>query len=131
MRFRKLLHKELNLSQAMFVSFVNIIFLFFAFLMLTLGFNVSAGLSVKFPHVITNNEFSDAALSLIVSGDNAIYVQDKQVDLKVLRDFLTGYKYTSILIKADKKASLETITGIWNVCKDAGIERISIVTTYN
>jgi biopolymer transport protein ExbD len=70
-------------------------------------------------------------LDLVVSGGNTIYIQDKQVELNVLKSFLSGYKYTSILIKADKKASLEVITGIWNVCKDVGIEKIGIVTTYN
>ncbi|MFA5272093.1 MAG: biopolymer transporter ExbD [Candidatus Omnitrophota bacterium] len=131
MRFRKLLLKESNLSQTSIIAFLNIIFLFFAFLILSSGLNVTSGLNVKFPRVLTNNEFDASTLDLVVSGGNTIYIQDKQVELNVLKSFLSGYKYTSILIKADKKASLEVITGIWNVCKDVGIEKIGIVTTYN
>jgi len=130
-RFKKLLLKEPDLTRATMVSFLNIIFLFFAFLVLSSTFNVTAGLNVKFPHVLSSNELSTSTLNLVVSGDNIIYIQDKQVGLNILKGFLRGYKYTSILIKADKKASLEVITGIWNVCKDVGIEKISIVTTYN
>ncbi len=131
MRFKKLLRKEPDLSQAMTISFLNIIFLFFAFLIFTVGLNIAAGLNIKFPHVLTGKEFSASTLNIIVSQNNTIYVQDKQVDLNILRSFLMGYKYNSILIKADKRTSLEAITGIWNVCKEVGIEKISIVTTYN
>ena len=99
--------------------------------MLSSSFNVTAGLNIKFPQVLSSNEFSASTLSVVVSGDNIIFVQDKQVDLRVLKSFLMGYKYTSILIKADKKTSLEVIIGIWNVCKDVGIDKIGIVTTYN
>jgi len=130
-RFKKLLLKGPDLTQSAMMSFLNIIFLFFAFLAIGSNLNLTAGVNAKFPRVLSGSEFSDSTLSLVVSGDNKIYIQDKQVSLNILKDFLKDYKYTSILIKADKKANLEAVTGIWNVCKDVGIEKISIITTYN
>lgn len=128
MKFRKVLIKEPCMGQVTVISFLNILLIFFAFLMLGAGFTVVPGVNVKLPDVITADELR-SALDIVISKEDSLYIQNKPVSISDVRMFLKKDKYDSVFIKADKDSTVSILTAIWEECKDAGIAKISFATT--
>ena len=55
-------------------------------------------------------------------------VQGKPVIIDDISVFIKKNKYDSVFIRADKNSNVSVLTEIWQVCKAAGIEKISFVT---
>ena len=115
-------------SQTNSIAFLNILLLFFAFLMLSTGFAVVPGMNVKLPDVLTSKELSKI-LNVRISADGTLYVQGNPVFIKDIVMLLKKNKYDSVFIKADNNSNVGVLTEVWQVSKDAGMQRISFVTT--
>jgi len=127
-KFKRRLKKNSYFSQINNISFLNILLLFFAFLMLSTGFAVVPGLNVKLPDVITSKELSKI-LNVRISSDSTLYLEGKPVFIKDVAMLLKKNSYDSVFIKADSAANVGILTEVWQASKDAGIEKISFVTT--
>lgn len=127
MKFKRRLPGGGTFGQVGIIAFLNILLLLFGFLMLSTGFAVVPGVNVKLPDVITSKELS-RILDVRISADNALYVQGKPVIIDDISVFIKKNKYDSVFIRADKNSNVSVLTEIWQVCKAAGIEKISFVT---
>ncbi|MFA5338270.1 MAG: biopolymer transporter ExbD [Candidatus Omnitrophota bacterium] len=127
MKFKRRLSKATYFSQINTISFLNILLLFFSFLMLGTGFAIVPGLNVKLPDVVTSKEFSKI-IDIRISEDDTIYLQGNPAFIKDVTAFLKKNKYETVFIKADKNSNVGVLTQVWQACKEAGIERISFVT---
>ncbi|MDD4955230.1 MAG: biopolymer transporter ExbD [Candidatus Omnitrophica bacterium] len=127
MRFKRRLEKTNFFNQANSIAFLNILLLFFAFLMLSTGFAVVPGLNVKLPDVVTSSELNKI-LIVRISADGTLYVQNKPVFTKDIAGLLKESKYDSVFIKADDSANIGILTEVWQAAKDAGIQKVSFVT---
>lgn len=96
--------------------------------MLSTGFAVVPGMNVKLPDVVTSRELNKI-LDIRIAGDGALYVQGKPVFIKDVVELLKGNKYDSVFIKADNTSNVGALTEVWQAAKEAGIEKISFVTT--
>ncbi len=127
MKFKRRLPNGSTFSQVAIIAFLNILFLFFGFLMLSTGFAVVPGVNVKLPDVITSKELS-RIFDIRISAENALYVQGKPVIIDDISASLKKNKYDSVFIRADKNSNVSILTEVWQACKAAGIEKISFVT---
>jgi len=126
-KFKRRLGKTSYFNQVNNISFLNILLLFFAFLMLGTGFAIVPGLNVKLPNVVTSKELSKM-IDVRISDDDTIYIQGKPAFIKDVAIFLKKNKYDTVFIKADKNSNVGVLTEVWQACKEAGIGRISFVT---
>ncbi|MDD3295891.1 MAG: biopolymer transporter ExbD [Candidatus Omnitrophica bacterium] len=130
MKFKKSARVEAGLHQIDIAPLIDCIFLLLIFFMLTSNFVVMPGINVKLPKALTSEQVDVKSLTLVVSSEDIVYLQDKPYSFKEIEDLLKQNKYDSIFIKADRDASLGVVVRIWDICKKLGIEKIGIATTY-
>ena len=128
MKFKRRLGSFNCFSQTNSIAFLNILLLFLAFIMLSTGFAVVPGVNVKLPDVLTSKELSKI-LNVTISADGTLSVQGKPVFAKDIVMLLKQNKYDSVFIKADNNSNVGILTEVWQSAKDAGIQKISFVTT--
>ncbi|MDP8290226.1 MAG: biopolymer transporter ExbD [Candidatus Susulua stagnicola] len=131
MRFRKSARVEVGLRQIDIAPLIDCIFLLLIFFMLTSSFVVIPGVNVKLPKALAPEEIDTRSLTVVISSEDIIYLDDKPLTIKEVEGFITKRKFNSIFIKADRDASLGVVVKIWDACKRFGIEKIGIATTYD
>ncbi len=110
------------------VPFFNVIFLVLVFLMMVFSFALSSSLNVKLPRAVTSDMVHDGSITVVVTSENIMYVNEKVTTLGELRSLLTAAVKgsRSILIKADRRASVGRVVDIWDLARGLGIERINV-----
>jgi biopolymer transport protein ExbD len=130
MKFRKSARVEAGLRQIDIVPLIDCVFLLLIFFMLTSSFIIMPGINVKLPKAVTSDQIDSRSLTITVSSEDIIYLEDKPHTVAEVEDFIKKGKYGSIFIKADRDASLGAVVQIWDLCKRFGIDKIGIATTY-
>jgi biopolymer transport protein ExbD len=112
------------------VAMVNVIFLLLMFSFLTSWLTSPLGINVQMPKAITSDIIKDENLVIVVTGEDIVYFNKSIATIKELKTRLskTGNRKLSVLIKADRRASMGRIVDVWNVCRAMGVERINIAT---
>jgi biopolymer transport protein ExbD len=110
--------------------FIGVVFLLLIFFMLTSSFIIYPGLKVNLPRTVTNSSVKCQNLEIVISAENTIYIDGNSSSLEGLRLLLKQVAQTggSILIKADKRASLGRVSEIWGICRSLGILQVNIAT---
>ncbi len=111
---------------------IDIVFLLLIFFLLTWNFlaQSQAGIKVNLPKAVTSEAVAEESLVISVTGENLIYLNDKIVTIKELALKLESLpRKKSLLIKADKRASLGRVVEVWDICRNAGISQVNIATT--
>lgn len=131
MKFKKRARIEAGLRQIDIVPLIDCVFLLLIFFMLTSNFVVIPGINVNLPKVLTAEAIDARTLTVAISSEDIIYVEDKAYALKDIEDFIKQEKFSSIFIKADRDASFGIFAKIYDICKRLGIGKISYATTYD
>ncbi|KPK38420.1 MAG: hypothetical protein AMJ78_10025 [Omnitrophica WOR_2 bacterium SM23_29] len=112
---------------------IDIIFLLLIFFLLTWNFltQSQAGIKVNLPKAVTSEAIAEESLIINITGENLIYLNDKIVTTRELISKLEGLspRKKSLLIKADRRASLGRVVEVWDICRNAGISQVNIATT--
>jgi len=99
--------------------------------MLTSSFILQpSGIKVNLPRAITSETVKYENAEIVISGENVIYLNGKIVSAQELKTLLqqAAKMKQPLLIKSDRRASLEKIVEIWDMCRDLGITQINIAT---
>lgn len=130
MRFKRHMELEHGLKQIDIAPLIDMVFQLIIFFMLTSSFVVQPGIKINLPKAVTSDAVKYENIEIIVSGENVIYLNGKVItmnELKALFNQVRNRKQT-ILIKADKRASLGRVVEIWDMARDLGISQINIAT---
>jgi len=121
---------EYGLAQIDIAPLVDVIFQLLIFFMLSSAFVFQSGIKVRLPRAITSEIIKEENLVIVITSENLIYLDDKIITSEELKKELmkSSNKKRSILIKADRRASLGRIIDIWDLCRDLEIERVNIAT---
>ncbi|MCM8766196.1 MAG: biopolymer transporter ExbD [Candidatus Omnitrophica bacterium] len=130
MRFRRHFEWERGQRGIDITPLVDMIFQLLIFFLLTSSFVATqAGMKVNLPKAVTSEALREETVVITVNKNNLVFWEDKTVTLKELGDYLEGLsKKKSVLLKADKQASLGKIVEIWDLCREKGIEKLNIAT---
>lgn len=131
MRFRKHIEFEHGLRQIDIAPLIDMIFQLLIFFMLTSSFVIQPGIKINLPSASTSQAIKIENIEIVVSGENIIYVNARVMttqQLKAMLQRISQDKGHSVLIKADKRASLGRVVEIWDMCRDLGIAQINIAT---
>jgi len=109
---------------------IDIVFQLLIFFMLTSSFIMQPGIKVNLPKAVTSEVVKYENIEIIVSGENVTYFNGKVVTTPELNKLLkqAAQRDESVLIKADRRASLGRVVEIWDSCRDLGIAKINIAT---
>ena len=118
------------LARVDLIPFINMILLVVVFFLLIFVFAMAAPLNVKLPKAVTSDMVNGASITIVVTSENILYVNERVTTLQELKDLLsqTRDKDRSVLIKADRRASVGRVVDIWDLGRNLGIERINVAT---
>ena len=130
MHFRRRLELEHGLKQITAAPLIDMIFLLLIFFMLTSGFLIQPGIKINLPRAVTSEAVRFENIELVISGENAVYLNGEAVTREELKNILSqaAKRKQPVLIKADRRAFLGRAVEIWDMCRDLGISQINIAT---
>ncbi len=130
MRFRRHTKLEHGLKQIDIAPLIDVIFQLLVFFMLSSSFTFQSGINVKLPKAVTSEAIKEDNIIVTITSEDIIYLNGVLTTSKELKGKLASLKskQRSLLIKADRRASVGRIVDIWDMCRNLGIEKINIAT---
>ena len=109
---------------------VNVFFLLFIFFLFTSSFIFQPGIKVSLPKAVTSEVMQLDNVTITVTKDDKIYLEDRQITTEELtgRLKILAKEKMGLLIKADSRAPLGRIVEIWDACRREGVSQINIAT---
>jgi len=129
------LHRTINFNFGwiVLVALVDVAFLLVFFLLLSSNFILQQGISVSMPfsRFTLGPQTSRQIISITGGAVPAIYFQDQRVTMEELRPLLDAAKRRdeSIIIKADRSTSYETVAEVANAALEHGITSVALAAT--
>lgn len=109
---------------------INVFFLLFVFFMFTSSFIFQPGIKVNLPKAVTSEVVQEESVVIIITKDDLVYLNDREITEDELRSKLKiiAKEKASLLIKADSRATLGKVVGIWDTCRKEGVSQVNIAT---
>ena len=129
------LHRTINFNFGwiVLVALVDLAFLLVFFLLLSSNFILQQGISVSMPfsRFTLGPQTSRQIISITGGAVPAIYFQDQRVTMEQLGPLLDAAKRRdeSIIIKADRSTSYETVAEVANAALEHGITSVALAAT--
>ena len=122
-----------NFGWLLLIGLVDLAFLLVFFLLLSSNFILQQGVSVSMPfsRFTLGPQTSRQIISITGGAVPAIYFQDQRVTMEQLGPLLDGAKRRdeSIIIKADRSTSYETVAEVANAALEHGITSVALAAT--
>ncbi|MBU1121774.1 MAG: biopolymer transporter ExbD [Candidatus Omnitrophota bacterium] len=112
---------------------IDVIFLLLIFFMLSTHFITQKGIKVTLPTASTTNHQEEKnTVTITLTKDNAMYLNDIQTDLNnilpLLKTTLQKLQTKSVIIQADENINLKLAVEIMDIAKQADAQEIIIAT---
>jgi biopolymer transport protein ExbD len=122
-----------NFGWLLLIGLVNLAFLLAFFLLLSSNFILQQGISISMPfsRFTLGPQSNQQIISITGGAVPAIYFQDQRVTMEQLGPLLDAAKRKdqSIIIKADRSASYETVAEVTNAALEHGITSVALAAT--
>jgi biopolymer transport protein ExbD len=122
-----------NFGWLLLIGLVDIAFLLAFFLLLSSNFILQQGISVSMPfsRFTLGPQSNQQIISITGGAVPAIYFKDQRVTMEQLGSLLDTAKRKdqSIIIKADRSVSYETVAEVTNAALEHGITSVALAAT--
>jgi biopolymer transport protein ExbD len=122
-----------NFGWVVLVALVDVSFLLVFFLLLSSNFILQQGISISMPfsRFTLGPQNSQQIISISGGAVPAIYFQDQRVNMEQLGPLLDAAKRKdqSIIIKADRSTSYETVAEVANAALEHGITSVALAAS--
>ena len=122
-----------NFAWLLLIGLVDLAFLLAFFLLLSSNFILQQGISISMPfsRFSLGPQSNQQIISITGGAVSAIYFQDQRVTIEQLGPLLEAAKRKdqSIIIKADRSASYETVAEVTNAALEHGITSVALAAT--
>jgi biopolymer transport protein ExbD len=124
---------DYNFGWLLLIGLVDLAFLLAFFLLLSSNFILQQGISISMPfsRFTLGPQSNQQIISITGGAVPAIYFQDQRVTMEQLGPLLDAAKRKdqSIIIKADRSASYETVAEVANSALEHGITSVALAAT--
>jgi biopolymer transport protein ExbD len=122
-----------NFGWLLLIGLIDLAFLLAFFLLLSSNFILQQGISISMPfsRFTLGPQSNQQIISITGGAVPAIYFQDQRVTIEQLGPLLDAAKRKdqSIIIKADRSASYETVAQVTNSALEHGITSVALAAT--
>jgi len=122
-----------NFGWLLLIGLLDLAFVLVFLLLLSSNFILQQGISVSMPfsRFSLGPQSNQQIISITGGAVPAIYFQDQRVTMEQLGPLLDAAKQKdqSIIIKADRSASYETVAEVTNVALERGITSVALAAT--
>jgi biopolymer transport protein ExbD len=129
------LHRTINFNFAwvILVALVDLAFLLVFFLLLSSNFILQQGISISMPfsRFTLGPQANRQIISITGGAVPAIYFRDQKITIEQLGPLLDAAKRNdqSIIIKADRSTSYETVAEVANAALEHGVTAVALAAT--
>lgn len=132
MRFRRPVERKEAALDLM--PLIDVVFLLIIFFMLTTSFRtIFQGIKVDLPTTTTKQERIEQNIIISITKDNHLYLDKSRITtsklVSLLKKKLEGKKRL-VMINADKQVRHGKVVEIMDLAKQAGADRVGILTSY-
>jgi biopolymer transport protein ExbD len=124
---------DYNFGWIVLIGLVDVAFLLLFFMLLSSNFILQQGISISTPfsRFTLGPQTSRQIISITGGAVPAIYFQDQRVTIEQLGPLLDAAKRKdqSIIIKADRSTSYETVAEVANAALEHGITSVALAAT--
>ncbi len=115
------------------ISLTDIVFLLLVFFLLSSTYILQPGIKVELPRTASTEVSAEKAIVVTIAQDGTLYLNDKRVSRSVLpsqiRQMITSsLGNPAVVIRPDKRVSVEKLVDVIDVSKRAGAEDFLIAT---
>lgn len=130
MHFRRHTELEHGLKPIDIAPLIDMVFQLLIFFMLTSSFIMQPGIKVNLPKAVTSEVVRYENIEILISAENVTYLNGKVVTMNELKALFkqVAKRNQTVLIKADRRASLGRVVEIWDMARDTGITQVNIAT---
>lgn len=110
------------------VPFIDVMLVLLAIVLSVSTFIAQGKIPINLPQADNvEKKNDDKVVQILISADNKIYIDDKEVDSSALREQLEAINSEAMVeVKSDKDARFESFVQIISILKDKGHENVSI-----
>ncbi|MBA4390354.1 MAG: biopolymer transporter ExbD [Syntrophus sp. (in: bacteria)] len=113
------------------VPFIDVMLVLLTIILMTSTFIASGTIRVDLPRVAEKHENTPKAHVVEIDTTGNIYYQGRVVDLPSLRETIGKVsREETVLIKADKKVSLQSFVEVLDLVKTTGFKKVSLQTEW-
>jgi biopolymer transport protein ExbD len=112
------------------INLIDVVFVLLIFFVMTTTFNKETGVDISKPSAGSASQLSKEPLSIGITREGSIYVNDRQVDMATLASLLkreaAADPEKSIVLVADKESNMGLAVQILDECNIAGLKKVSV-----
>ncbi|ETD26659.1 TonB system transport protein ExbD [Helicobacter canis] len=110
------------------VPFIDVMLVLLAIVLSVSTFIAQGKIPINLPQADNvEKKNDDKVVQILISADNRIYIDDKELDSSSLREQLEALDSEAMVeVKSDKDARFESFVQIISILKDKGHENVSI-----
>jgi biopolymer transport protein ExbD len=131
MRFRRNVQYEFGLKAIHLASFMGVALLLLLVFFFPGGFVTPQGLGVSLPRQFTAEGFvAGKTIEIVLDEQGSMSVDGRPAARQMLKELLAveGKGGCQVLIKAHKRAPLAAVTGVWELCREAGVDGVNLLS---
>jgi len=122
--------QEINIT-----PLIDIVFIMLIFFIVTATFVKEAGIEVNRPDAQTAVKQEKANILIAIDENNDIWIDRRKVDLRSVRPNIERLHAEnpqgSVVIQADKESNTETLIGVMDASRQAGVYNVAIAAQEN
>ncbi len=108
---------------------IDMVFLLLLFFMLSSSFVAPQGIKVTLPEAGSSKSAPASTLTISVTKDHLIYLNEELVTLDELKGKLEKSDHQlPVVIRADKHAYVDKLIDLWDMCRTTGFSKVHIGT---
>jgi len=124
-------HRRLDASMNM-TPMIDIVFQLLIFFLLTTNFVTTEGIQVKLPQAQATAAQIHEEITVFISKEGRIFVQQKEMSesslYDQLRTLIAHNQNKLVIVKADREIMLNKAVKVMDIARKAGAERLCIAT---
>lgn len=109
---------------------LDVVFIMLIFFIVTASFVKETGIDVNRPNAPTATVKENANILIAIDANNDIWIDRRKVDIRSVGPNIERLHAEnpqgSVVIQADKKAAVDTLVGVMNASREAGVYNVAI-----
>jgi biopolymer transport protein ExbD len=111
---------------------LDVVFIMLIFFIVTASFIKEAGIEVNRPEASTATKKENVNILIAVSATNEIWIDKRRVDKRAVRSVIERMHAENpkgaVVIQADNESNTETVAGVIDSARSAGVFDVSLAT---
>jgi biopolymer transport protein ExbD len=111
---------------------LDVVFIMLIFFIVTASFIKEAGIEVNRPEAATAEKKENVNILVAVNATNEIWIDKRRVDIRSVRSVIERMHAENpkgaVVVQSDKASNTETVVGVIDAARSAGVFDVSLAT---